>query len=111
MTINIEGTGTSIDLTIFRSCSLNDRMRMVTFTYQPQGGDSDVTFPLLFSSRTEARRFWNGYRKAQERKWQVYHVRGIEVSFCMEFYDRILRDAYMTENRETCFRVPRKRIS
>jgi hypothetical protein len=67
MTINIEGTGTSIDLTIFRSCSLNDRMRMVTFTYQPQGGDSDVTFPLLFSSRTEARRFWNGYRKAQER--------------------------------------------
>lgn len=109
MTIIIEGI--CIDSKLFCSCFPNARMRLVNFVYRSSVSGEEISLPLLFKDRNDMRRFWNGYLKGIQRQWSTYEIKGCEASFSREFYDRILRDAYMTENRETCFRVPRKRIS
>ena len=109
MTVIIEGIG--IDTKLFCSCFPNARMRLVNFVYRSAASGEEISLPVLFRDRGAMRRFWNGYLKGMERRWSIYEVKGYEASFSRELYDRILRDAYMTENRETRFRVPRKRIS
>lgn len=93
MTLIIDSIG--IDTDIFTSCTLNERMCMVCFTYSPGNSATDITLPLVFEDRLTTRRFWNAFLKAKMKRWRTYEVRGYEVWFSLELYVRLEKDAKM----------------
>ena len=93
MTLIIDSVG--IDTDIFTSCTLNERMCMICFTYVPSSTGTEITLPILFEDRVSMRRFWNGFMKARQQRWRIYEPKGYEMWFSLELYVRIEKDARM----------------
>lgn len=79
-----------IESSLFRNCSINERLNLVYFIHRPKGMEGELQLPILFENACDTRKFYTEYHNALYNNDLQYEFKG-EAWFSLELYIR-LRD-------------------
>ena len=81
-----------IESSLFRNCSINERLNLVYFIHRPKGMEGELQLPILFENACDTRKFITEYYDALYNNDPQYEFKG-EAWFSLKLYIRI-RDGH-----------------